>query len=90
MTEQKWSRSTTWVGTKVEDSYVLLDVEGGEYLTLNATAADIWSALEQPATSESLTDLLVQKYQVGHDECRSSVDAMIEHFHSRGLLESPV
>lgn len=90
MTEQKWSRSTTWVGTEIEDSYVLLDVEGGEYLTLNASAAHIWAALEQPATRESLTDLLVQKYCVGHDECRSAVDAMIQHFHSRGLLQPTV
>ena len=88
MTEATWTRSDHWVGTPIEDSFVLMDIESGEYLTLNSSASDIWTALDRPIDVAGIVDLLVEKYAVAPDDCRPTVDGMLADFAARGLVRA--
>ena len=41
-----WQRSDQWIGTEVEDSFVMVNIETGKYVSLNPTANAVWRALE--------------------------------------------
>ncbi|MEY2927543.1 MAG: hypothetical protein RL367_2020, partial [Pseudomonadota bacterium] len=38
-----WQRSESWVGSQIDDSFVMLNIEVGDYVSLNATATDVWN-----------------------------------------------
>lgn len=78
MSERVWRRSADWVGTAVDDSFVMIHVETGTYLALNSTATAVWTALETPQTQQGLADGLVRRFDVPIDECRKAVTDLLE------------
>ncbi len=73
MSETKWQRSDDWAGSQVEDSFVMLDLEEGRYVSLNPTAADIWHMLDAPRSESEIVAALLTKYKVEPDHCLLSV-----------------
>ncbi len=41
MSESRWHRDPNWIGAKLDDTLVMLDVESGQYVGLNKTATVI-------------------------------------------------
>lgn len=53
---------------EVDGEIVLLDMEGGAYLGMNAVAARIWQILEIPCEARNICNILAEEYSVdGHD-----------------------
>ena len=77
MSETRWQRSDDWVGTEVEDSFVMINMETGTYLTLNRTASAVWDALETPRTQGELETRLTDRFDVSPEECRVAVIALL-------------
>lgn len=46
-------------------------------ITLNATGGYLWELLEQPQTQESLTDALLERYEVTREQAAADVAAFI-------------
>ena len=38
MSEPLWARSDDWVGSEIDDSFVMVNIDSGKYVALNATA----------------------------------------------------
>jgi hypothetical protein len=74
----RWRRSEDWVGTEVEDSFVMVNIESGKYVSLNATASALWRALETERATDELCDLLIAEFDVGPEDCRRAVDETLE------------
>ena len=81
-----WQRNDHWVGTQVDDAFVMLDFEGGTYVSLNKTATDIWNALEQPCTAESIICTLTERYDVSEDQCTAAVSRVLADFETKKLI----
>jgi hypothetical protein len=77
MTETKWQRDDNWVGSQIEDSFVMVNIETGKYVSLNASASAIWEALEQPRSRDEIVSDLRGKFDVDADACRNSVERML-------------
>ena len=73
-----WQRTAGWVGTDVEDSFVMINLATGTYLTLNRTASAVWNALETPQTQATIEAGLMQRFDVGAEECSASVAALLD------------
>jgi hypothetical protein len=86
MTETIWQRKDNWVGSQIEDAFVMLDFNGGEYVSLNATATDVWNALETPSSSSQIVAILTAAYDVPQDQCAKSVDRLLNEFATKGLI----
>lgn len=78
MSDTVWQRSADWVGTAVDDSFVMIHLETGTYLMLNRTASAVWAALETPQTQQSVEDGLLRRFDVSVEECRKAVAALLE------------
>ena len=80
-------RGAECVETEVEDALVLLDLDGGMYFTLNGPAADVWRALEAPASEDALIETLTAKYDVEPAKCAQSVARLLEDLTQKGLAK---
>lgn len=86
MSETIWQRKENWVGSQIEDAFVMLDFNGGEYVSLNATATDVWNALETPGSASQIVTSLTAVYDVPADQCAKSVDRLLTEFAAKGLI----
>ncbi len=81
-----WQRSDDWVGSEIEDSFVMVNIETGNYVALNSTAAAIWNALETPADEDAIVGALTGAFDVSADECRAALPAALESMRAQDLV----
>ena len=77
MTETIWQRDENWVGSAVEDSFVMVNINTGKYVSLNATASSVWQALESPATPAEIEARLRAEFDVPVDRCQQAVAKLL-------------
>lgn len=77
---------------EVAGSYVVVAVgkvaaEFNAMITLNETGAFLWKALEKGATEESLTEALLDEYEVDRNTASADVKEFIEKIKEAKLLK---
>jgi myo-inositol-1-phosphate synthase len=77
MTEVVWRRDDNWVGSQIEDNFVMVNIDTGMYVTLNGSANAVWDALEQPRTQAEIESELRSAYAVDAETCARSVDRLL-------------
>lgn len=68
------------------DELVMMSEDHGQYLGLNAIAADIWNLLESPMNFTQLCNVLQQKYQVTTAQCETDVERFLVQMCEHQLL----
>ena len=81
-----YQRRDDWVGTQVEDHFVMIHLDSGRYIALNDTAAEAWQLLEQPRDRDSLIAELTQRFAVTPEQCAASVDKLMERMRALDLV----
>jgi hypothetical protein len=74
---------------QVGDEIVLLDVDGGEYHSLNDVGSSIWRALDGHEDVTSAYEQLCETYEVDPEVLRSDLDGFIKRLVGMGLLRVP-
>ena len=77
MGEPLWKRSDDWVGSEIEDAFVMVNIDSGKYVALNLTATAVWEAMESPADQASIERALCEAYSVSPEDCGRSVAALL-------------
>lgn len=88
MPDKKWQRIDGWVGSEIEDSFVILNIDGGDYVSFNQSAKDIWNSLENPVSQNEVASQLMAKYDVDQQTCRQSVQTTFGELVKQGLIQS--
>lgn len=83
-----WARSEDWVGTEVDGSYVMVNIETGKYLALNETALAIWNALESPRSNGDIAGDLRTRFDVSPEACDAAVAKTIATMIEMQLVHS--
>ena len=78
MTAQVWIRDENWVGSEIDDSFVMVNIDTGKYLALNSSANAVWAVLEQPRTQDEIEAELTTRYAVEPKQCRESVGKLLD------------
>jgi hypothetical protein len=78
MIGQIWQRDDNWVGSLIEDSLVMVNIDTGKYVTLNSSANAVWQALEQPRSQADIVSTLVDNFDVDEATCSQSVTRVLE------------
>ena len=81
-----WLRSDDWVGTEVDDSYVMVNVESGKYVSLNETAAAIWQSLETPQGEQDIGAYLSERFDIAPGDCATAVTDALAHMRELSLI----
>lgn len=88
MTDRVWRRSDDWVGSPVEDSYVMVNIDSGTYVALNPTARAIWEALETPRTQQEVEASLLSAFDVAPETCAQSVIRTLQEMQAQQLASA--
>lgn len=83
----RYQRNDNWVGSHVDDSFVMLHIDAGDYVVLNETALAIWTSLETPRTAAEVVDALLSEYAVERSACEASVSRTLEEMAQKRLVD---
>lgn len=86
MTDRRWQRNDNWLGSDVEDSFVMVDIESGNYVALNVSAAAAWDALASPRTQAEVERELRARFDVPADVCAASTQRLLHRMQDLGLV----
>lgn len=77
MSGQFWTRSEDWVGSEIEDSFVMVNIDSGKYVALNRTATAVWEALASPVDQATIERAMCEAFVVSPEDCHRSVTALL-------------
>ncbi len=76
------------VSREVDGEIVALDLDGGQYLGINQSGAELWPMLRSGATSEALAARLREVFGVSDDQAREDVREWLQWLREAQLLEA--
>jgi hypothetical protein len=77
MTGAKWQRDSNWIGSEIDDAFVMVNIDTGKYVALNVTANAVWRAMEEPVSQDAIEQALRAEYDVPEAECSAAVSALL-------------
>ena len=83
-----WQRNEDWVGSEIDDAFVMVNVETGKYVALNQTASAVWQALEHPVDQPAIERALCERFDVTPDECRRAVEGLLAQMRELRLAQA--
>lgn len=72
---------------KLDDEIVLLDLDSGEYFSLNDTGARVWELLGEGLAAEEIADRLAREFAVAPEVAAEHVRDLCTELLAAGLLE---
>jgi hypothetical protein len=72
----------------IGDELVALDPDAGKCFGFNEVATTVWRLLEQPRDFEEIRAVLLDRYEVGEEQCTSELRQLLEVLVAKGLLDS--
>lgn len=76
------------VATEIDGGEVLLDLDSGQYFSLNETASLVWRGIVERESSVAIVHRILAVYDVDEERCVDDVSKIIEAFCSAGLVEA--
>ena len=86
MTLTKFVRNNNTLASKLHKETVMVDVDLGQYFSLNPVASEIWVILEKPLSEERIVVDLMGKYDVELEVCRTEVLSFLNKMTKLGLI----
>jgi len=81
------SRSIDQVSTELQGEIVILNAKSGKYYNLNAVGSRIWGLIEQPCTTLSIIEAILNEYEVDRQQCEDDVCKVLLAMQHSGLVE---
>ena len=81
-------RSDNILASPVENALVMMDIEGGQYFSLDEIGTAIWERLAEPIQVGNLCAQLTQTYEVLPEVCERDVLALLNEMAGSGLVLS--
>jgi hypothetical protein len=70
------------------DGCLLMDLENGQYYSLNRVGAEVWRGVEVGSAVEDIAATLSSSYSVSQDELVADVEFFVTALEEKGLIES--
>ncbi len=79
-------RSDDLFWREIEGEGVALDGQTWDYLTLNESGRILWEKLQQGASRDQLSELLIETYGISATDAGADVDRFLDELRQRNLL----
>lgn len=61
-----------FIGSKIGDELMLMDLNSGNYINLNEVGTVIWEQIQEPKTVSQICEVLLAKFDVKESLCQST------------------
>lgn len=82
----KYIRNSQTLSGRLSDELVMMDIEKGQYFSLNKVATRIWDLLEKPLDLKELCETLRLEYEVDEEQCQREVKEHLAEMIKLGLV----
>lgn len=72
---------------QLDNEAVLLNLNNGQYYSLNELGTHIWNTIQQHDSIEDLIIALEQEYEVSPEQLKTDVRTLIQDLITNGLIE---
>jgi hypothetical protein len=72
--------------SEVGDEMVMMDMEGGNYISLNKIGRVIWEQIEQPIQVETLIAYLMGRFNVDKDTCATDTMEYLQNMQDQKAI----
>ena len=72
--------------SELGDELVMMDVEKGNYISLNKMGRIIWDYLEEPITTQNLIAKLMERYNVDKDVCSHDTLEYLKEMYEKEII----
>jgi hypothetical protein len=79
-------RNGDWMTAAVNEELVMMSVEKGTYVGLNAVGRRVWELLETPQQRTALYATLEEEFDVAPEVCRAYVDRFLAELEKQGAI----
>lgn len=79
-------RDPEMLASKMDDEYVMMSVENGEYYGLDQVGSRIWELLEDEIRVSTLIDQLTAEYEVSREQCEQDVFSFLQDLAEKRLI----
>jgi hypothetical protein len=91
--EERFLRSSNVVSRQMEGETLVVPIRGGvgdldAIFSFNALGSDLWGLLEQRRSLPEMTDWVVARYEVSHEQASRDIQAFISELKEAGLVIS--
>ncbi len=62
-----------YLANKIGEEMVIMDMETGDFITMNNVGAEIWELSEKPVKVDSLIEKMLQEYELSTEQCNGDV-----------------
>ena len=76
------------VGRRLDDRYVVVNLQTNRIYELNSTASVLWELLDEGLEASELEGVMRERFDVQHDELRREIDGTLRTLSDAGLLTS--
>lgn len=73
------------VATTVDGEVILLNKETGTYQGLEGVGPEVWEAIQEPTSVESVAETIAAEYDVSPGRCERDVREFVEALAAEGL-----
>ena len=80
-------RTGATMSTEVGNDVVALQAERGFAYGMEEVTAAVWKLLDQPRDLDEIVASLTADYDVGEEQCRAEVGALLDRMAGEGLVE---
>jgi len=74
------------VQKEIESKSVLLNLDNGNYYTLNRTGTFIWSLIDGKKRTSEIIEQVVQKFDVDSSQAAMDAETLIRDLENEGLI----
>ncbi|MBA4853985.1 lasso peptide biosynthesis PqqD family chaperone [Emticicia sp. BO119] len=75
------------VVTNLGNEMVMMNLESGNYITLNNLGSIIWEKIKEPIKVSDLINYLLSKYKVTESQCKEETFIFLEKLKAEGLID---
>ena len=74
------------LASEIDDEMVMMDLESGNYISLNKMGSIIWRQIENPIPVKELIQYLMGKYNVQEEECVTDTLSFLQKVQEQNAL----
>jgi glycerophosphoryl diester phosphodiesterase len=78
--------SPSAVFRQIDDQIIALNLETGEYFTMNEMAARMWTVLTETGSLEATVEVIISEFEVSAEEAGKDLEGLIAELRAQGLL----
>jgi len=66
---------------------VIVHLQSGFYYDLNPIGSEVWNIIQKPSAVSEICDAILQRYDVGLEQCESDLLCLLQQLLDEGLIE---